>query len=389
MKRCWVHIGMHKTGSTTIQRSLSAIGRHGSWQYITLARGCANLNEAMFAMFASNPARYHTFRNQGTPLETIAREGKRLRTEFEKRIRASTAETIILSAESLDHLDRQGVVRLEEFLRPLFDEIRVIGYVRPPVGFVSSSFQEKVKHGKNSFEFSKCAPDYRYLFRKYDKVFGQDRVKLVKFAPGGFTNRCVFEDFCERIGIKLPPDTLAKRVNEGLSKQACGILFAYYQLGPGYGTGKYVTRENRYLVKSLIAMRGDKFKLAPLLIAPVLEEHAGDIRWMQKRLGDHLDEPLETDGAISSEQELLVITRAALQEFSKCFSAVAKVQAPALPAATGEHVAPAAVAAYVQSCREIAGMKIRAGSESVRRNRRGFVSSLLLRMRKALGIQKS
>jgi hypothetical protein len=390
MKRCWIHIGMHKTGSTTIQRTLSRIRSHGSWKYLTLTKECDNLNEAMFVMFASNPLRHHTFRNQRTAPEEIAVMGMKFRKDLEKRIRASTAETIILSAESLDQMDTQGVVRLEEFLRPLFHEIRVIGYVRPPAGLVSSSFQEKVKHGKRKFEFSKCAPAYRFRFRKYDKVFGPDRVDLFKFTPKEFTNQCVLADFCERIGIVLPPDTRVKRINEGLCKQACAILFAYHQLGPGYGSGKYVTRENRCLVKSLIAMRGTKFKLAPELVAPVLMEHAADIHWMEKRLGTTLAEPLHQDeDAIMSEQDLLIITPADLRGFARSFANVVRVPEPVLPAITGDHVEPQIAAAYVQSCREIAGEKLREEDTPTSRRRRGFISSLLTRMRKALGIPRS
>lgn len=390
MKRCWIHIGMHKTGSTTIQRNLSLIQGHGSWKYLTLIKGNGNLNEAMFAMFATNPTRYHTFRNQKTSPEKIARMGVKLREKLEKRIRASTAETIILSAESLDQMDIQGVVRLEEFLRPMFDEIRVIGYVRPPAGLVSSSFQEKVKHGKREFEFSKCAPAYRFRFRKYDKVFGPERVDLFKFTPRGFTNQCVLADFCERTGIALPPGTVVKRVNEGLCKQACGILFAYHRLGPGYGSGKYVTRENRCLVKSLIAMRGTKFRLAPQLVAPVLLEHAADIQWMEKRLGTTLTEPLhQDDDAISSEQDLLAITPAALREFARSFATVVRVPEPAIPTIIGDLVDPQAAATFVQSCREISGRKLREEDNPTPQPRRGFIASLLTRVRKALGFPRS
>lgn len=389
MKRCWIHIGMHKTGSTTIQKNLNEVGRSDGWRYITLEKNRGNLNMAMFAMFARQPRKFHGFRSSGTTPEKIARIGKRMREKLKRRIQKASEETIILSAESLDQLDRKGVGQLERFLRPHFDEIRVIGYVRPPHGFASSSFQEKVKHGKKVFSLSRCDSRYKFRFKKYDEVFGASHVKLIKFDPKAFKNNCVLSDFCEQVGISLPEGTVVTRVNEGLCLQACGILFAYHKYGPGYGVGKYVLRENRFLVRSLIAMEGAKFRLSSSLTAATLAENAGDIRWMEKRLGVSLSENVSADGAISSEEELLRIEPSALAEFARSFESIVRVKPPALPPNSGGLVRPEQAAAYVQACRELAGNKLRAADQAAANRRGGIVSTWVRKFRKAVGLSRS
>ncbi len=377
---------MHKTGSSTIQTNLNAVRHHEGWRYIKVEKDKANTNGAVHAMFSSHPAKYHTFRNHGANDEELRKLGARLRRKLEARIRRATEETLILSAESLSIMDRQGIASLAEFLRPLVDEIRVIGYVRNPAEFISSNFQERVKHGKKTFRLSECAPKYRTRFRKFDAVFGKKQVDVVKFDPRAFTNHCVVRDFCERTGISLPPGTVVKTVNEGLCARACALLFTYYRFGPGYGVGKYVVRENRYIVRTLLAMKGAKFRLSGEIIAPELADQAEDLAWMENRLGSALSrEAKPSADDVSREEDLLVVGLDTLREFGKRFGKITGTRPPRLPAATGGIVDPQAAATYVQTCRELAGEKLRkSGGRSIRK-RKGPFARLLRRLKKSLG----
>ncbi|MCP5533546.1 MAG: hypothetical protein H7A49_01155 [Akkermansiaceae bacterium] len=383
MKRCWIHIGMHKTGSTTIQRRLGEIGRGDGWNYITVEKNRRHLNAAMFAMFASQPRKYHEFRSSGATPEDIARKGRVLRGRLERAIRESTEDNLILSAESLDQMDREGVERLAEFLRPLVDDIHVIGYVRPPGGLMSSRFQEQVKHGKRRFQFSSCTADYRFRFEKYDEVFGLERVTLIKFDPNSFTNQCVLADFSERVGITLPEGLSSRRVNKGLCRQACGILYAYNQYGAGFGSGRHVNPENRLLVRSLTAMKGDKFLLAPEIVAAVNDANRDDIRWMEERLGASFGGPSPAGVGIECERDLLHIETSALREFARAFEAVLKVAAPPPPDPSSGVIPPEQAAAYFQSCGDLVRTRETGTPSKVRR--KGGLPSLIRRLRRAFG----
>lgn len=388
MKRCLIHIGMHKTGSTTIQKNLKRIGTSGDWSYLTLERGKANMNENLHAMFATRPEKYHTFKKAGVGYESVALTGARLRGKFENRIRNAPGATIVISSEAVSQMDKDGVVRLGDFLRPLFDEIQVFGYVRAPAGFMASSFQERVKHGKGRFEFVDCYPKYRFRFKKFDNVFGRKNVRLVKFDPARFEGNCALREFCKQTGIALPEGAVVEKWNESLSREACGILLAYYKFGPGYGVGEHVIKENRALIQALLETGREKFEVARNLVEPVLEMNRRDVEWMERRLGETLREKARASILeVSCEEELLSISLPALKEFAERFSALSELRAPKLPRAAGDDIDPRVAACYLQSCRELVGRELRGAALRTSR-RESITTSLWRRFRQGFHIHR-
>ncbi len=381
MKRCLIHIGMHKTGSTTIQKNLKSVRDAADWDYPTMRPGKMNMNENLFAMFAASPEKYHIFRNAGYRPARAARLGARLRRNFEKRVRNMVQETMILSSESLSKMDPADVRRMGDFLHPLFDEIQIFGYVRPPAGFMASAFQERVKHGKKVFGFEDCYPKYRYRFEKFDEVFGRENVKLVKFQPASFVGNCALREMCAQTGILLPEGTVIEKVNESLSREACGILFAYRKFGPGYGVGKYVIPENRAIIRALSEMGGRKLVISRNLVDPVLEANRADVEWMEERLGGSLrEEARSAKDEVACEEDLLIIPRPALKGFSKRLRTGARIRLPKMPPNSGGATDPADIAGYVQACRKQVGRKLRKAAEKAARPET-FSESILRRVR--------
>ena len=194
---------MHKTGSTSLQQSLAQVKNPIGWDYISVACG-SNMGGALYAMFATEPHRFYWFRRRGSTPGEVAEHGANLRLMLAAAIKASAAENMILSGEALTAIDKPGILALRDFLKPLCDEIRVIGYVRPPVGFKISFFQQLLKHHGVAFDLSSFRLKYYIRFAKFDEVFGQTNVLLRKFDPASFKNQCVVTDFCNQIGIQEP-----------------------------------------------------------------------------------------------------------------------------------------------------------------------------------------
>lgn len=385
MKRCWLHIGMHKTGTTSLQANLKRIGETSKWKYISID-GKLHMNTAFHAMFATDPFKYHWFAKQGISPEALNEKGAKLRTRLAATISKSRAETIIMSAEALPLIDKEGIVRLKEFLDPLFDEIRVIGYVRPPVSFKISIFQEMVKGGRSKFDVGGIKVNYRRKFEKFDQVFGPENVILRKFDPATFDHGCTVSDYFATIGLDSPERSTIQRANESMSRNACGILFAYRKFGPGYGSGSSVIAENVRLIQVLLAMNGPKFTAAKSMVAAGLANEAADLKWMETRLGTNLDENLADNGGIACEAELLEIPRAALEEFAACFEKIHGSAVPANQIPPGDPADPVKIAELVEFCRGV----IRSNMESQRaedaRRRQGFRSlwrNLCRKIRKA------
>jgi hypothetical protein len=350
MKRCWIHIGMHKTGSTSIQVSLAKERDLADWKYIKV-EGRRNMGGVLYAMFASDPTRYHWFQKQGRTSADIVAEGARLREELGREIQKSPESNLVISGESLTLIDEKGLVEMDAFLRNFFDEIRVIGYVRPPIGFKVSFFQQRVKHSNCDFDFNDFQLQYRKRFKKFDDIFGRENVLLRKFEPETFRNGCIVMDFCDQIGMAAPDASEIERINESLCREACGILYAYRKFGPSYGVGKDVIKENKRLLAPLLKMQGSKFIVASSLVKKSIQSEYKDHKWMEKRLGVSLGESRSVDrAAVASEEGLLEIRQDSVLQFIQIFEHLYQVQIPDQKRPTGDPVNPREVADLLTCC---------------------------------------
>lgn len=360
MKRCWLHIGMPKTGSTSIQVYLDKRTKSDDWEYVSMG-GAASTNREMHAMFGTRPEKWYWFAKRGESREKINARGERMRAELSKAIRDSDKRDIILSSESLSMIEKPGIVELHGFLKQHFDEIRVLAYVRPPIGFMTSFFQQRVKAGHGVFDFKPTLPCYRKRFRKFDTVFGRKNVILRKFDPSSFPGGCIVADFCGLVGIDPPAPGEVKRVNESLSREACGILYAYHKFGPGYGVGRNVIKENNRIIAPLLAMGGRKFKVSRAVAADWVDRE--DLVWMERRLGMKLAEHAAEDGSeVKSEEDLLHISRASCLEFAANFQQMYGVAITADVIPGGDPADPRAVADMIVRARRIIRKLNRTGS---------------------------
>lgn len=353
MKRCLIHIGMHKTGTTSIQRTLSSVPHPADWHYVKLGP-YINLGVPFFAMFSPNPTSYHWFSKKNQTHDDAVAMGKKWKVELKQMIESSSAKQFIFSGEGIGLLCQEGLENMRTFLAPLFDEIRIVGYVRAPIGFRTSMFQQRIKNGRRSFDAVTTPLVYRSRFEMFDKLFGRDKVDLWKFDPKTFANGCVVTDFCCRVNIQFDPGASVVRTNESLTREGLGILYAYRKLGDGYGTGATVVKENRAIFNALLEMKGGKFKFAPSVFRELTPEDAQEIAWMEVRLGASLVGTIDpAQGGIASEEELLTISRDSCLSFVAEFEKLHGVTVPSKHIPETNPAEPRAVADLVAQCRAI------------------------------------
>ena len=380
MKRCWLHIGMHKTGSSSVQKNLAAIGHTEQWRYMKIG-GRPNMGPALHAMFEQDVLKCRLFAKTGDSEEQITANGAKWREQLRQEILSQKEEICIISAEALSSFSKPAVIALRDFLAPLFDEIRVIGYVRPPIGFKTSRFQENLKQGATKFNPASIRLRYRARFRKFDEVFGRKKVILRKFDPSTFPGKCLVADFCQHTGIRLPDGHVITRANESLCTEACGLLFAFRKFGPPFGVGPDVIQVNLRLVRALMAMQGRKFKVAKSVLAPALKHEAKDIDWMEKRLGVSLEEAVNDDSGITGEDDLLTISKAACEEFAALFSESVKPLPPeVIP--QNDPADPKDVSAMLETGRNLCRQILRRRRRRWMQHSRSFRGQLMRRMKK-------
>ncbi|MBF7731743.1 hypothetical protein [Pseudomonas sp. N040] len=289
MTECIIHIGMHKTGSTSIQQSLNGFV-NDRFRYADLDH-TSNHSFAMSNLFSASDVSQNSQRaNEINPAE-LKKDIEQAKRKLEKAIRMQDGRHLIISGESISKLDKAALERLQSTLRPHFKRIRIVGYVRSPAAYISSIFQQFLKNRLPPLSADALYRPYRETFEKFDQVFGANNVALWKFDPASFPDHCVVSDFCARLDIALPGDRII-RVNESYSRQVIGLLYVYRTYAAQFNYPALHAGEANRLNMALKTLGNQRFRFSPQLSAATLVAQQEDIQWMERRLGDCLREEL-------------------------------------------------------------------------------------------------
>lgn len=301
-----IHVGMNKTGSSSIQHTFARL-KSDRFHYVNWP--APNHSELFLLLFEDEDRleAFHGFASRGeTRADLLARRAVAL-SALQDELAAAPAPIVVFSGELISKSGYKNATRrLHEFFSNYCSDIKVIGYVRPPISFLTSAFQQKLKGGISHFDLHRVWPDYKEGFEKIDRVFGRENVSLKKFDPQSFAESDVVADFGHVIGIE-PADV--QRVNESLSLEAVALLFVQRRFGRGFIKGFHkAPRANWEFVEVLRGIGTTRFGLAAALVDPVLQANAADLAWMEARLGESLsDGPPSTGRLIGSEDELVAL----------------------------------------------------------------------------------
>lgn len=277
-----LHIGMHKTGSSSIQDTLYAL-RHDLKEFHYLDMGRSN---------ASGQLQY-AFMNTGDCIRRIVKLGhepkprkikNRKQIALDKlslQLNQARGKTLIISAEGLLNLPRPELRILKKMIDDHFRHTIVVAYIRRPKSYIESAFQEILKFRNTKLDDSFISkPVYRIMLEKFENVFGSNSLHYWLFDIDKLRNGCVVSDFCEKIGLNIRPEQIV-RTNDGLSLEAVRLLYLYRKY-----IGDQKTAEDHFrLIDKLALMPGEKLQFSDGMMAQCLGESSRDIKWMEQRLG--------------------------------------------------------------------------------------------------------
>jgi hypothetical protein len=298
VRGCILHIGMPKTGTSSIQRSLNGFV-DANFVWYQDHKGRTNHSPAVFGTIG---AMTRHMRSSGiSEPESIAQE------KFDEMIRFAGERSLLVSGEGMTFLELEQLRDFAGYLRSRsLEKFTIVAYVRSPVGYVTS-LARATKGGSLKNLPLRRSINYRAFFEKFDQVFGRDNVLLWKFDPSSFPSGCVVQDFCAKIGIDVRPDKIV-RENESLSREAIALRYTYYRRGIAIGSTSLTPRERLRLSRRLKGIGSRKFRFSPNLLRPFLELNGQDIEWMEQRLGQSLEEPAwdeHRDDDVRDEWDLL------------------------------------------------------------------------------------
>lgn len=159
-----IHPGMPKTGSSSIQATLVAVQPEG-WVLPDTPTG--NMSGQYSLFFEDNPQQHRSFKARGLNVDDALRERKAGLEKFERRLREGSANGMnaLFTGERISGASEIALKRLAELYRSHGYEIRVVAYVRKPLSFVQSAFQQNIKVKKVSLNKKTMQwPRYRERF---------------------------------------------------------------------------------------------------------------------------------------------------------------------------------------------------------------------------------
>ncbi len=222
-KRCFLHIGTEKTGTTSIQNFLAAnreaLERGGFFYPSSFGLP----NQVGLAAYTGEPERVADLLRgfgYGSSAEDAARFRRTLEERFRQEVsdRESADEVLLLSSEHLHSRARRsdGIARLRDFLAGFCREITVVVYLRRQDQLAVSLSSTHYKTGKsNRFELPRIGRalpyyyDYQAILENYAAIFGQSQCVVRLFERGTLRGGDVIADYSLVTGL---PSSLALRI---------------------------------------------------------------------------------------------------------------------------------------------------------------------------------
>lgn len=292
MRRCIVHAGLPKTGTTSIQSSLLYGLRDPRFRFLTLDSDFGN--RLVKSAFQRDFGEGKSVSSRGISPRQAAALATRSRRHLDRSLAAAARRgvTPILSAEEILGFDEASLGDLRDFLAERGWSPQVIAYVRPPLDHFASLLGQRIRahvrftQDLDAFVSSDQFNPIRRL-RRLDEAFGVAAVSLQWFEPASFPGRCVVRHFCRTLGIEFRGEDVV-RENDSLNLAALRFLYAMIHSGHG-GRGDLVSQVRwQVLIERLAGLPGPPMRLHASITEPLAGRLRPDWEWFESRMGRSL-----------------------------------------------------------------------------------------------------
>lgn len=247
--KIYLHIGLEKTGTTTIQRTFMRNKQY--FESIGFRYPVFDGQENHVALY-----NYAKVENVIDELRIYAglksaEDVVKFRADFKKDLlnRLTGYDgTVVFSNEHLSSRlsGHDSLMRIKDLLSLVSDDITIILYLRNAEDFVVSTYSTAVKCGetKSIGEFCQDLSLFRYQFDKvvtnWTDVFGADNVVIREFSRAALVNGDIFDDFASVIGMEYDKSQLnLKTENESLTQFQAEFLRRFNMREPLLKDGAY------------------------------------------------------------------------------------------------------------------------------------------------------
>lgn len=304
----YLHVGLGKTGTTTIQQQLlqhaelleSRYDLHFPRNFSHEHRFNGNHSLLLRALYPDSDAARKRLAGVGlTSRRKIERYNRKTRAQLKKGFTRTSAYNLLLSAEGVGHFSAEDIHALAGWLAGIADEVKVIVCVRHPIDALSSEIQQRLNLGAVLEDLYQNPPVYRFrsLFGRLESAFGHDSIITYDFSdavshPGGvtamFLSKLGIED-CAVFG-RIPP------TNVTMSHEAALLISALNRQRPLLSGERRNPRRRSDDIRQMKQIPGRKYKAPAEVYQKVRDAMLPDIEWLRDHYELELQAPQLEDG---------------------------------------------------------------------------------------------
>lgn len=294
MRQAVFHIGSMKTGSTsaqdTFRKAREALAEHG-FHYASVSRNHAFLTFIM--RFADRMGLENAEENWTSPLARQALDQLKL-------AKAETAHfeegTFLFSSESLFKATRKRAGILKDVAEDMFPDIpvRILAYIRHPVGYTISNAQERIKRTYATSEDVESEGYDGHLRRGievYRDTFGHDALIVRSYDEAVADKGKVEDDILAALGHADATSVIESAYkNTSLSMNAVQVAdvvnVALKAENLPHDRPRRTAKDH-----ALRKLKGPKFAFRAEALEHLHEQCAPDVEWFRSTFGLALREP--------------------------------------------------------------------------------------------------
>lgn len=224
MRKLFLHIGMPKSGTTTIQ-------------YVLAENRKLLLDEGVLVPQAGVGAALHQQGHHELSAE-LKRNEHRVIDDLLIEIEKSKASAVVVSSEELSSLNQRQI----EVLGHAFSayDVKVIVYLREQASFVESLYNQAVKTGaekRDRHEFladilSSNRLNYLSIVKAWSGVFGKENIKPKRYDNSFVDGKALLDDFFGCVGVNTDKLNIARvSYNESVDSRYIEFLRVVNRVG--------------------------------------------------------------------------------------------------------------------------------------------------------------
>jgi hypothetical protein len=301
-KKIIIHMGLHKTATTSIQYYLSNNIhrlRHDGFDYplFNLANGESTINHShiLYSLYSEKPHVY--FQNLKREIDAEVANDIYLK-KLSKYLK-SNDRNIIFSAEDLSLARKNKLKEFSELLKNHGYDVSVLLFVRNPRSYVCSAIQQRVLIGAviDDVKLGLTSRRLKNIIEVFDNVviYKFEDACSYKYGPVGF--------FLKRVGLEWEKNYKFSKMNESLSHTAT-MLLSHINYKVPLRNKEFINADRikvNYLYQFLKTIQGNRFTLTGATVENIDGIVKEDIEEIRRLTGiDYIDDNKSYDDSICS-----------------------------------------------------------------------------------------